>query len=295
MYGKFKSKLEEKTSETVIYKQYSTNESLKLLLSTGQEGNSERPRVFIIGAGLNEVVTRAPKKAKGREETIRSVTDEQNTIVVKQGEKDSKSIFFLVPPFLRKEPAWLDLTKIKLMAMCMAEGALKYNPGNVFVGSDIPIDEGDISDDKIHLNEDGLLKLSDAIVADALVALADVRILHGDRMDADDDGGEAEVVLASSQLASSWAITPKTSRKRSRNGDSSPGESQVGKKSKDCSDVGDGLTRGLVDTLTQFMQEMRENRGRCHGGRCTQKCWSGRGSRRRWCGHERHVQSIVRR
>jgi len=262
MYGKFKSKLEEKTTETVIYKQYSTNESLKLLLAAGQEGSTERPNVFVIGAGLNEVASTAPKKAKGREETIRSVADAQNTIIVKQGEKDAKSIFFLVPPFLRKEPAWLDATKQKLMAMHMAEGALKYNPGNVFVGSNIPIDEGDLSDDKIHLNDDGLLKLSDAIIADMLVALADVRILHGhhDPMDEDEEATEevAEVVLASSQLASSWAATPRTSRKRSRNVEISPSDAGA-KKSKE-SDVGDGLTRGLVETLTQFMQEMRENR-----------------------------------
>ncbi len=47
------------------------------------------------------------------------------------------------------------------LGLCMTENALKYNPENVFVqfvGSTIPIDEGDLSDDKIHLNDDGLRK-----------------------------------------------------------------------------------------------------------------------------------------
>jgi len=188
MYGKFKTKLEEETGESVVYKQYSTNESLKLLLAGGQEGTEGRPKVFVVGAGLNEIAARAPKKGKGREETVKSVVDEQNTIVIKQGEKDNKSIFYLVPPFLRKEPAWLDDKKTKMMAMLMAESALKFNSGNVFVGSNIPIDEG-----------------------------------------------------------------------KRKNVDTSPND-PVGKRTKDTSDVGDGLTRGLVETLTQFMQEMRENR-----------------------------------
>ncbi len=76
MYGKFKAKIEDQTKETVVYKQYSTNESLKLILA----------------AGLNQVAAKASKKGKGRDETIQNVVGDQNTVIVKQGEKDNKSI-----------------------------------------------------------------------------------------------------------------------------------------------------------------------------------------------------------
>ncbi len=102
VYNKFKKKIETETKEKVIFKQYTTNESLKLILANC-EGQKERPKVFLIGAGLNELVAKSKSKGKGRDELIRTIANEQNTVVLKQAEKDSSSIFGMIPPFLRND------------------------------------------------------------------------------------------------------------------------------------------------------------------------------------------------
>ncbi len=60
LYNKHKQKLEKDIGVTVTFKQYTTNESLRLVLSGAGEGD-ETPKVFVIGAGLNELATKVQK------------------------------------------------------------------------------------------------------------------------------------------------------------------------------------------------------------------------------------------
>jgi len=251
VYTKFKKKIEKETKETVIYKQYTTNESLKLVLA-GEDGK-ERPKVTLIGAGLNEVAARSKKKGKSQDEIIRTVSNDQNTVVLKQAERDSSSLFGMMPPFLRQDPAWIG-EKYSLMFFYMKNYSNKFNPGNLYVGSPVAIVESDLKDDKVHLNDSGLEKLVVQLIDDAKVALKDVAILRNpDRSD--------DVELVSSQL-SDWSKTPESTRKRTRDEDESE-ESDAGnasKKNRPTEAVEAGSNSELISTLQQFMQQMREDR-----------------------------------
>jgi hypothetical protein len=69
-------------------------------------GDTERPKVTIIGAGLNYLAAKAKYKGKWRDQLVRAISNEQNTVVLKQAVKDSTSIFCMTPPFQRMDPAW---------------------------------------------------------------------------------------------------------------------------------------------------------------------------------------------
>ncbi len=248
VYKKFKNKIEDETKEKVIFKQYTTNESLKLVLA-GENGK-ERPKVFLIGAGLNEAAAKSKSKGKGRDEILRSVANEQNTIVLKQAEKDKTSLFGMTPPFLRLDPAWIG-EKHSLMFFYMRNYSLKFNSGNLYVGSPVDIEASDLGDDKVHLNDSGLAKLADMLISDALVALKDVAILRNP------EGVVEDVELASSQL-SDWARTPTPTGKRTRNEDTD--DSNASKRSKPTTTSNVDSTTELISTLNQFMQQMRDDR-----------------------------------
>ncbi len=126
-FNKFKKKIEEETKEKMTFRQYTTNESLKLVLA-GPERQTDRPKVFLIGAGLNELAAKAKGKGKSRDELIRTIANEQNTVVLKQAEKDTTSIFGMIPPFLRKDPAWM-AEKHSLLFFYMRDYCLKFNSG----------------------------------------------------------------------------------------------------------------------------------------------------------------------
>lgn len=250
VYTKFKKRMEEELGESVVYKQYTTNESLKLVLAG--EPSKERPKVFLIGAGLNEVASKSKKKGKGHDELVRTVSNEQNTVVLKQAEKDNSSLFGMTPPFLRKDPAWIG-EKFKLMFFYMREFSNKFNSGNMYVGTPIEILEADLKEDKVHLNDSGLEKLASQLISDAKTALKDVAILRNQ--------GEAEsdVELASSQL-SDWSKTPETTRKRTRLEEDESPEANSGKRAKQTSSDESNSNSELIATLTQFMQQMRDDR-----------------------------------
>jgi hypothetical protein len=249
LFNNHKQKLEDETGEVVVFKQYSTNESLRLILKNA--GDSEEvPKVYVIGAGLNECAARVQKATKKKpEDIVKAIANEQNTVVQRQAEKDSKSIFVLVPPFIRKDPKWM-IERSKTLLTYMNEFCLTFTSGNMFVGSTVGIVVGDLVTDGVHLAPSGLLKLADRVVADAVIVLKDVAILRGDVI-------EEDAELQSSQL-SDWSKTPVTTRKRVRDDDDpTPEPDRAEKRTKENEESESG---SLIDTLKQFMKEIREDR-----------------------------------
>jgi len=258
VYSKFKKRIEEETKEKVVFRQYSTNESLKLVLS-GSERDKERPKVILIGAGLNELAAKVKNKKKGQDDLVRAIANEQNTVVLKQAEKDTGSLFGMMSPFLRLDPTWM-AEKYNLLFFYMREFSLKFNSGNMYVGSPVAIEEGDLKEDKVHLNESGLTKLVEVIISDAKTALKDADILRNG------PGDESDVELVSSQL-SDWsktpATTPATTRKRTRNEEEENADVSASKRAACTSgvvQVSENVNGELIATLQQFMQQMREDR-----------------------------------
>ncbi len=250
LYNKHKVKLEKDIGVTVNFKQYTTNDSLKLILAGSGDGD-EVPRVFVIGAGLNELATRVKQSTKKKpDDVVKAIANDQNTVILRQAEKFTRSIFVLMPPFVRKEPDWMP-EKIGVLLKYMNEFCITFTAGNMFVGSTPGItEEGDLSDDGVHLTLAGLDKLANRISADSKIALKDASILRGET-EADED-----VEMQSSQL-SDWSKTPATSRKRGRRNESETEPEVAEKRSKETTPSD---TSSLVDTLKQFMKEMREDR-----------------------------------
>jgi len=264
--NKFRKRIEEETGEGVTFRQYTTNESLKLVLS-GSANEKERPKVFLIGAGLNELAAKAKNKKKGQDDLVKTVANDQNTVVLKQAEKDNMSLFGMSPPFLRLDPAWM-AEKHTLMFFYMRNFSTKFNSGNMYVGSPIEIEEKDLKEDKVHLNEMGLTKLVEVLIKDAKTALKDVQILRNGTSE------DSDLELESSQL-SNWAKTPETTKKRTRDEDND--ESSRSKRSREAaglpvaepegasatpatSTAAENSNSELIATLNQFMQQMREDR-----------------------------------
>ncbi len=98
LVNKHKQQLEDETGETIIFKQCTTNDSLRLVLSSAGEGG-EVPKVFVIGAGLNKCATKVKQSTKKKpEDVVKAIANDQNTVVLRQAENENKSIFVLVPP-----------------------------------------------------------------------------------------------------------------------------------------------------------------------------------------------------
>ena len=177
------------------------NESLKLEL----EGCVVTPKIIIIGAPLNEVAFKISKNSKrGKDETVRSVVEEQNKIVSKSASEKDQCLHLIVPPFLRQEPKWIE-EKVKLCLFYQKEFIEQSSLWNVAIGNPVQIDASDLQDDKLHLTNGGAEKLYQVLESDILKCKVNL--------------GEGQETVDWSQVSNtseSAAPTPSTLRKRPR-------------------------------------------------------------------------------
>ena len=218
-----KDNIEAEVGENIIFKQASTNESLKILLEE-EEKDGEKPKVIIVGANLNEIATRA-KGNKGRDEMVKTVVMEQNSAVNKWALDRQESMILLAPPFLRTDPHWIE-ERLKWVHFCMKDDIKIYSPFNVQLGSNTQITESDLKADKVHLLDTGMSKVAITLIADIKICLRDVEKLRAERMEHDSE----EIYLESSQLSELPSRTPISNRKRVRVEESTDVTLKQGKK-----------------------------------------------------------------
>ena len=244
-----KDQIEAEVSENIVFRQATTNESLKIALAEESE-DGEKPKVIFVGANLNEIASRVTKsKKQGRDETVKTVVMEQNSIVNKWAWDNPTSLVILVPPFLRLDPVWME-ERLKWVRFCMEDDTRGYSPGTVMLCTGTEILKTDLKEDKIHLLESGLKKLADVMVSDIKVCLRDVEKLRTEDFDMESEYFEA------SQLAVQPNKTPKTGKKRTRNVEEvSP--QMYGKKSREEKD---DRTEEMMDKIDVLVKEIREER-----------------------------------
>ena len=201
-----KGKFETDLGEKIIFRQATTNESLKLVLEEEEE-SGEKPKVIVVGANLNEIATRVTKnQKKGRDETVKTVVMEQNSAINKWALEHRDTMVLVVPPFLRKEPPWME-ERLKWVHFCMKDDINIYSPGTVVLGTSPNILDEDLKLDKVHLMDSGMEKVAVTMIDDLKIFLKDVENLRSEMMDSDN------ICFESSQLADRPSKTPKTAKK----------------------------------------------------------------------------------
>jgi hypothetical protein len=143
--------------EKIEFHSYTSNESLKVQLDKLQGP----PKVILVSAPLNEIVHRLKSaQKKGRDETIRTVCEEQNKILSENAVREGRLgvIHLIQPAFLRQDPIWME-ERYKLCLFYQKEFVSNKGPWNVGLGNPVDITPADLNADKVHLNDDGMEKL----------------------------------------------------------------------------------------------------------------------------------------
>ncbi len=149
--------------EKINLVQFSTNETLKVHL---EQANNYK--IIVVAAPINEIVQRVKSgKKKGRDETIKTVMEEQNKLVNLSAKTDGRLgvIHLLMPPFIRLEPAWME-DRTRLATHYMRDYISEKSPWNVGIGNPVDITSDDLGSDKVHLNEAGMEKLFKSLEKD---------------------------------------------------------------------------------------------------------------------------------
>ena len=244
-----KERIEAEVGEKVIFRQATTNESLKVALEEEEE-NGDKPKVILVGANLNEIATRA-KGNKSRDEMVKTVVMEQNSAVNRWAEEHQEALVLLAPPLLRTDPHWIE-ERLKWVHFCMKDDINIYSPFNVQLGATTELATIDLQADKVHLLDTGMQKVLVTIIADLKICLRDVETLRSERMELDAD----DVTLESSQLAQLPTRTP-TNKKRPRAEDVVEPNLQQGKKNRCESERSEALM-DKIDILVKSIAGERE-------------------------------------
>lgn len=134
----------------------STNETMRVALET-----AHHYKIIVVTAPLNEIAHRVKTGGKkGRDETIKNVIEEQNKLINVSAIKEGRLgvIHLLMPPIMRQEPAWME-ERHKLATFYCKDFIASKSPWNVGIGNPIEITAGDLTADKVHLNDSGMEKL----------------------------------------------------------------------------------------------------------------------------------------
>jgi len=129
--------LHKATNDPVVFAYITSNESLKAAL----QGRTDDPKIIIIGAPLNEIVLKVKSdKKKGRDETVRLVSEELNNIVSESAAQKPNCLHLIMPPFLRQDPNWIE-KRMGLALFYIKDFVGKKGIWNVAVGSNVEIIE----------------------------------------------------------------------------------------------------------------------------------------------------------
>jgi len=241
----YKEGLIKEVKDDVIFEFISTNESLGLALAKRQD----KPSIIIFGSPLNEIVATLVKyPTKGRDQTIRSITEKHNKIINIHAAANIHCLHVIMPPFLRTEPVWIE-DRLSLILYYTKEFVSRHSPHNTAVGSNVAIAPEDLVDDKIHLSDSGKEKLHGIIQSDI------IKIQQAVFVDDEDEDMEPSVSWASQLSNTEEPPTPGTLKKRPRPEVEEEEESEEDqpKRSKPGS---------ILETVNVILKEMREDRAK---------------------------------
>jgi len=239
----YSASLNAQVKDTVIFEFCSSVESVKLATSNREV----TPTVILYGAPFNEVVTKVAKNpAIGRDEMVKRVAKDFVGTVVQSARDHPTTLHLIIPPFMRQEPKWAE-EKSELMLYYMSGNVTKSGLTNLAIGSKIDISPEDLSNDKVHLNDQGKEKLYGILESDINKCKEDVEGQPG-------EGQSSQSQSWASQMSFTAPKTPAALRKRQRTTELDTSDNEM--------DTSRKMSRidALFDKLEVVLGEMRENR-----------------------------------
>jgi hypothetical protein len=163
-----KDEIETKVGQTITFNLASSVASVKTIF----ENMNVWPEIVFVACPTNEITLKSRNNSKSREGLIEGVINELFQHVNCIADKQEKTTFVIAQPFLRYEPAWID-GKMKFYVDFVKNTHNTTSPSNVHLGSSIEIDAEDLKQDKVHLNKDGLAKLSEVMTNDFITSISE--------------------------------------------------------------------------------------------------------------------------
>jgi hypothetical protein len=156
----------EKEVGNIIFEYATTVVSTKTVLE------KTKANVIFIASPTNEISLKSRNNTKSREGIIDTVVNDLFEVINVAATKSPNTIFITCLPYLRVEPPWLE-TKLPYYKDKLKSIQNNSSPPNVFFGSEIDILPEDLKPDRVHLNKNGLKKLSEVMIGDFRIALRD--------------------------------------------------------------------------------------------------------------------------
>jgi hypothetical protein len=240
----------ERNLKVPIRFEYSTSvASTKTVL----ESPEFKPDIVFIACPTNEISQKSRNNTKSREGIIESVINDFLDVVSRIADKLGSTLFVICYPTLRLEPPWIE-GKMDFYKETLRNILNSTNSGNIQLGSDLIIVQGDLKPDRVHFNKDGIKKLYDNLLSDMTTSLTELEVLRtGDVCMNDDSPSSAS---DTSTVTSQRSLRKTPARNKRHFEDIDDGKASKKRKSNTAK------IESVLDKLDLFMKELREDRGR---------------------------------
>jgi hypothetical protein len=227
----------------------------------------ERPNfgsnVVFVGFPTNEISQKSKNNTKSREGIIEAVVSDFFDCINKFADAHGNVLIVVCYPLLRLEPPWLE-NKFDFCKDTLRKALNISNHSNVHLGSDFETTQEDLKPDRIHLNKEGMKKVSEILLADLKTASSELKRMRdgedGDQMEEDSpdsasDKSTSSVVARVSPPASQRSLR-KTPARNKRHFTEVDTDTRGTKKKR----TSDAKIDTVLDKLELFMKELREDR-----------------------------------
>jgi hypothetical protein len=208
--------------------------------------------IVFIANPTNEVAQRSKNNTKSREGIIEAVMSELYDVINPFAQQNEKVMVVTCYPIARQDPPWLE-GKLNFYKECLRKVHNSTSQGNVHLGSDIEIGLNLLKGDRVHLNKEGLKKLSGHLINDIKIAIRESNTYQDPDDQMESPSTQTEFVTPPTRVVRSLRKTP--ARNKRQNEES--GEDEVRTKKKRSNE---GKIDTVLDKLDLFLKEMREER-----------------------------------
>jgi hypothetical protein len=179
-----RDQIESELGEKVRFEMVTSVASLSALITS----LDKPPDVFIAGSPTNEIALKSRNNTRAREGIIETVVTEFYNLMSDYSIKNEGTFFVICQPFLRLDPPWLD-NKMDFYKEFLKTSLNNGTHSNVHLGSVVDLEADDLKPDRVHLNKEGLKKLSKVILYDLKIAKKEYLVMRNGPADTEGEQG----------------------------------------------------------------------------------------------------------